>query len=1057
MIPYFLSSSGIASRAGNFTLILLLSIMLATVVRAQPTAPVTPPVDPAKIAEQQAARRQSLEHDRQSIERTRQDLQARLADLPRQMETPRPEQIDEAMLEQTRVDAESARLRQESALSELNNSRRRIEDLQKGIGELEAREQLLKNPAKEATEGAADRAEQLRRTSQALTQQRADLELENLNLANLRDQFEIAKLRLKLAEQWREWIEQRFQQRQEQGRQSAQAELVGRLQADLVTQQDRANALRQRLSQNQGTLPLVLWQRLVTELQTVEEHINLLSLDRHLAETANMLARLKDLPNNASVDPDDLRDALEQLAAMRDDLRRTEDLLQQKSAVYEQQRQVIERREATTANDRRLRGEELQLTGQLLDDLSQRAGQAQDQSLQVNRIAAQLDHDYRERLRRDLFTRKPYPDTTEAWRQLLEAMAAAPQVLFYQIRLSLESTIRALLDATVLRWAILVALEGMLLWGLVATVRGLRRASRRLGEQRVQGDSFLRQLVASALLLARANLGGTGFAAALLWLLWLVEVPQPGFGILMTLALAWLAIKLPVSLAWLLLVSPRLLAEQRQPALYRQLFWTLIGGGALVALVVLAHLSDLSAIVVNAFDRLFMLYWFWAFLPVLRIRRLVMDLLGARQEGRLWFVVLRFGSLLLPLSLLGAAVLGLLGYLQLAWLVAGYLLVFIAVLVGWLLARSLLNDLVVALKNFAVTHSGYGLLWTQDIITPLHRILNLLLFLGAWVVLFRAYGWTGESAVVTSIWAFLERPLFTMGAAEITTWRILITITILLVVIWLGQWSRAISYRWVLSHISDLGVRHSLSVFTQYAVVLVGLLFILRVVGIDLTTLAVFAGAVGVGIGLGMQSLANNFVSGLLLLIERPLRTGDIVQVGTHLGEVTSIGMRSLTVQTFDNESVIIPNAEVIGNAFTNWTHGDRVLRTILWVGISYDADPHQAQKIIERILREHPAVLAEPEPLALLWDFADSSVKFRVQYFIDLGRDHLLKTHNEILFTVWDRFKEAGIRIPYPQQDLYLKEWPASSPAGLIPAPFSSGPSSGGAGPITHHTDITR
>ena len=685
MIPHPPPTSGAASRTGSFVLILLLvSIMLAANAWAQPTAPVTPPADPAKIAEQQAARRQALTHDREAIERARQDLRTRLADLPRQMEATLPEQIDEAMLEQTRVDAESARLRQESALSELNNSRRRLEDLQKGIGELEAREQLLKNPAKDTAEGAADRAEQLRRTSLALTQQRADLELENLNLANLRDQIEIAKLRLELAEQWRERIERTFQQRQEQGRRSAQAELVGRLQADLATQQDRANELRQRLSQNQGSLPLALWQRLVTELQTVEERTNLLSLDRHLAETANVLARLKDLPNNASVDPDDLGDALEQLAAMRDDLRHTEELLQQKSTVYEQQRQVIERREATTVNDRRLRGEELQLTDQLLADLSQRAGQAQDQLLQLNGIAAQLDQNYRERLRRDLFTRKPYPETAAAWGQLLAAMAAVPQVLFYQIRLSLESTIRALLDATVLRWAMLAVLEGMLIWGLTAAGRSLRQASRRLGEQRVRGDSFLRQLVASTLLLARANLGGAGFAAALLLLLWLVEVPQPGFGILMTLALSWLAIKLPVSLAWLLLVSPRLSAEQRQPALYRQLFWTLIGGGVLVALVVLTHLSDLSAIVVNAFDRLFMLYWFWAFLPVLRIRRLVVDLLSAPHGERLWFVVLRFGSLLLPLSLLGAAVLGLLGYLQLAWLVAACLLIFIAVQVGWL-------------------------------------------------------------------------------------------------------------------------------------------------------------------------------------------------------------------------------------------------------------------------------------------------------------------------------------------------------------------------------------
>ncbi len=1027
MIPDSLTRPGSPPRSGNIVLVLLLAlVVLAADAWAQPAVPAVAPADPAKVVEQQAARRQALAHDREVLDQTRQDLQARLADLPRQMEALRPEQINEAMLEQTRVDVESARLRQESALSELNNSKRRIEDLQKGIGELEAREQLLKNPAKDAAEGAADRAEQLRQTSQALAQQRTDLELETLNLVNLGDQLDIAKLRSKLAEQSRERIERTFQQRQEQDRQSAQAELVGRVQADLATQQDRARELRQRLSQSQGALPLALWQRLTTELQTVEERINLLSLDRHLAETASALARLTALPNETGTGSDDLWSALEQLAAMRDDLDRTTDLLQQKNTVYEQQRQVIERREAATASDRRLRGEELQLAAQLLADLNQRAEQAREQLLRVGDLAARLDRDYRERLRRDLFTRKPYPETAEAWRQLLETMVTVPQVLFYQIRLSLESALRALLDATALRWVMLVVLEGALAWGLLAGRRGLRRALHRLGEQERQGDSFLRQLVASALLLVRANLGGAGFAAALLLLLALVEAPQPGFGILMTLALVWSGIKLPISLAWLLLVSPRLPAERRQPALYRQLFWTLIGGGVLVTLVVLAHLSDLPASVVNALDRLFMLYWFWAFLPVLRIRRLVMDLLGALYGERLWFVMLRFGSLLLPLSLLGATVLGLLGYLQLAWLVAGYLLIFIAALVGWMLARSLLNDLVVALKNFAVTHSGYGLLWTQDIITPLHRILNLLLFLGAWVALFRAYGWTGESTVVSTIQGFLERPLFAMGAADITTWRIFITVTSLLVVIWLGQWSRAISYRWVLSHISDLGVRHSLSVFTQYTVVLVGLLFILRVVGIDLTTLAVFAGAVGVGIGLGMQNLANNFVSGLLLLIERPLRSGDIVQVGTHLGEVTSIGMRSLTVQTFDNESVIIPNAEVVGNAFTNWTHGDRVLRTILWVGISYDADPRQAQHILERILREHPAVLAEPEPLALLWEFADSSVKFRVQYFIDLGRNQLLKTRNEILFAVWDRFREAGIRIPYPQHDLYLKEWPS-------------------------------
>ena len=1017
-------------RSGKFLLALLLLVLGVAQGWAQPLPPpasdnTSTTTTTTALTEQQMTRQQSLERDREVIERARQDLQARLANLPEQIDALRPDRIDQAMVEQSQMDVESTRLRRETALSELDNGKRRIESLQKEISELEARKQLLQNPAKDTTETVSDRAAQLEQVSQALVQKRADLELENFNLTNLGDQLEIINLQLKLIEQWSERIERIFQQNQEQNRQDAQAKLVDHLQADLITQQDRANELRQRLSESQGTLPLELWQRMATELRAVEEHINLLSLDRYLAETADTLARLKSLPADTSVSSDQLQDALQQITVIRGDLHRNEVLLQQKNKVYEQQRQVIEQRKVTTPDSRRLRGEELELINQLLVDLNHRADLIQAQLLVVNESSAQLEQDYGKRLRQDLFTRKPYPETAEAWGQLLRAMAAAPQVLFYQIQLSVESTIRALLDATVLYWIILAVLEAALCWGLVVVRQRLRLASRRLDEQRVQGDSFLRQLIASALLLVRANLGGAGFATALLLLLWLANVPQPGFGILMTLALAWLGIKLPVSLAWLLLAAPRLPAEQRQPILYRQLFWTLIGSGLLVALVVLAHLSDLPTNVINAFDRLFMFYWFWSFLPVLRIRRLVMELLGALYGERLWFVMLRFGSLLLPLSLLGAAVLGLLGYLQLAWSVAGYLLIFIVVLVGWLMARSLLNDLVVALKNFAVTHSGYGLLWTQDIITPLHRILDLMLLIGAWIVLFRAYGWTGESTVLTTVWSFLERPLFSVGAADISIWRILITVILLLIVIWLGQWSRAICYRWVLSHISDLGVRHSLSVFTQYIVVLMGLLLILRVIGIDLTTLAVFAGAVGVGIGLGMQNLANDFVSGLLLLIERPLRTGDIVKVGDHLGEVTGIGMRSLTVQTFDNESVIIPHADVIGNAFTNWTHGDRVLRSVLWVGISYDADPHQAQQIIEQILQEYPAVLSEPQPLVLLWDFADSSVKFRVQYFVDLAQSHMMKTQNDILFMIWDRFKEADIRIPYPQRDLYLKEWP--------------------------------
>ncbi|MCB1777212.1 MAG: mechanosensitive ion channel, partial [Candidatus Competibacteraceae bacterium] len=870
----------------------LLGLLSAWPTHADPTLPADP-ADPAKVTEEQSARRQILLQDQQITKSTRLDLESRIAELPRQLEALQPNEVNESIVEQAQVDVKSARLRLESITSDLDNADLRIKELRKNISELEAREQLLKNPAKDMAEGVADRAAQLEHTHQLLSQQHTELDLETLSLTNLQNQVEVANLRLDLAQQWQKGVEQVFLQHQEQSRQEAQTKLISRLQNDLNALYERAAVLKKYLSQRQeGALPIEIWQRQTTELQTVEEQINLLNLDRHLAETATALAQMNDLLQNPTAQVDDLTQGIEETNKITQDLSRSLELLQQQNTVYQQQLQIIERRGASGTSDRHLHDEELKLVDRLLTELDQRIGQIQNQLAQAHSIAAQLNSYHDKQLRKDLLTRQPYPETAEAWRQLAQELATTPRVLGYQVRLSVETTLKNLLNTTTFRRLGLAALEGGLLWLLWMARSRLRRAMRDFATPEA-GSSFVWQWIGNILVLLWANLPGIGFATALMVLLWVVEVPQPGLGILMTLALLWLGIKLPTTLAWLFLVSPRLPEDRRDPALYRQLFWTLICGSLITTLVVLAYLSDLPDSVANTLDYLHMLYGLLVVAPVLRIRRLVIDRLSADYGERFWFVALRYSSLLVPLSLLSAATLGLLGYLQLAWLVAGYLSIFIAVLIGWIVVRSLLKDAVVALKNFAVTHSGYGLLWTQDVITPLHRIANLLLFIGAWVALFRAYGWTAESAVIVSIGSFLGRPLFTLGAAEITIWRIFVTITTLAIVIWLGQWSRAISYRWILSSLSDLGVRHSLSVFTQYTVVLIGVLIILRIVGIDLTTLAVFAGAVGVGIGLGMQNLANNFVSGLLLLIERPLSSGDIVQVGDHLGEVTSIGMRS--------------------------------------------------------------------------------------------------------------------------------------------------------------------
>lgn len=1002
-----------------FIIVLLIS---AASNAAQPEAVLVTPTDPVRTIEQQNARRAALEQERDSIASSHQELENQLNDLPRQLESLQPKQITEALVEQAAVDLQSARLRLEGALTEQQNAERRITEFGKGIAELEAREQLLKNPVPDPLSSKEDRVAQLQRTQQRLAQQRIDLELETLNLSNLRNQIELAKMRVKFAESWHEQLERIYRRIQEQTRLDTQVELVTRLQTDQSSLQDRANALKQRLAQERGTMSLAAWQRLEAELRTVDERINLLNVDRQLAESASSVARLREALQNSSATIAQLRQNLHFAEDLQDKLERDEGLLQQRLSLYEQQRQLVERRDHLTGTERRLRDEELQMVGQLLADINQRLAQVQDQLMQTRSINAQLNSTYQERLREDLFTRRSYPATTEAWLVLVQGLSTAPSILFHQIRLSIEAIPKALLETPPWKLLLLFAAESAVIWCVIVARRNLKYSARYLGEQH-PGDSFIRQLLRTIVALMRKMLSGIGVTIALLLLLWISNVPQPGFGILITLALVYLGVRLAISLAWLLLAAPELPAKRQQLGLYRLLVWVLSGGGFFAGLVSLGHLSDLPDSVLAAFDRLFMLYWFLVLIPVLRIRWSLVERLAEHYGERFWFSMLRLGSFIFPISLMGAALLGMIGYRRLAWVVAGGLLIFIAIFGLWLLARSLLNDLIVALKNFAVAHSGYGLLWTQDVITPLHRIANLLLFLAACMALFRAYGWSGESGVVVAFWQMVERPLLTLGGAQITLWRIITTFTLLALVIWLGQWVRAISYRWILSHISDMGVRHSLSVFTQYSVVLIGFLAILQLVGIDLTALAVFAGAVGVGIGLGMQSLANNFISGLLLLVERPLRSGDIVQVGTHLGEVTNIGMRALIVKTFDNESVIIPNADVISNAFINWTHDDQIHRIVSWVAISYEADLHRARQIMEQVLKEHTAILDEPEALVLLWSFADASVRFRVQYYIDLHQNQILKTQHQVLLEIWDKFKEAGIRLPYPQRYLYLED----------------------------------
>ena len=207
-------------------------------------------------------------------------------------------------------------------------------------------------------------------------------------------------------------------------------------------------------------------------------------------------------------------------------------------------------------------------------------------------------------------------------------------------------------------------------------------------------------------------------------------------------------------------------------------------------------------------------------------------------------------------------------------------------------------------------------------------------------------------------------------------------------------------------------------------IVLVVLAFLIAIgsLGIDLTALTVFGGALGIGVGIGLQKVVSNLVSGLLLLMDKSIKPNDVIAVGGTYGWVSSLGARYTAIRTRDGVEYLIPNEELITQRVENWSHSDSVLRLHIPVGISYKSDVRLAMDLCRRAPVGIPRVLEEPEPQCLLTSFGESSVDLEIRIWINDPSEGRSNVISEVLLTVWDLFHEHGIQIPYPQRDLHLK-----------------------------------
>jgi len=217
------------------------------------------------------------------------------------------------------------------------------------------------------------------------------------------------------------------------------------------------------------------------------------------------------------------------------------------------------------------------------------------------------------------------------------------------------------------------------------------------------------------------------------------------------------------------------------------------------------------------------------------------------------------------------------------------------------------------------------------------------------------------------------------------------------------------------------GVRHSIARLVHYVIVFVGFLFALSILGFDITKLTIMLSALGVGIGFGLQSVVNNFVSGLILLFERPVRVGDTIELAGKWTEITKIGLRATTVQTFDQADVIIPNADLVTNQVTNWTLSNRRARLTIPVGVAYGSDVPLVIETLMACADANSMVAKTPAPQVLFLSFGESSLDFELRVWV-LDVDHRLTTKSELHQEIDRSFREAKIEIAFPQRDLHLR-----------------------------------
>jgi len=276
--------------------------------------------------------------------------------------------------------------------------------------------------------------------------------------------------------------------------------------------------------------------------------------------------------------------------------------------------------------------------------------------------------------------------------------------------------------------------------------------------------------------------------------------------------------------------------------------------------------------------------------------------------------------------------------------------------------------------------------------------------------------------VITPVIAFIRKPLITIADTQISLFDIFIAFVIFYLSIRYSQNIEGLlENRLKRFPAMDLGRIHITSMIVRYLIIIVGIFIALSIVGIDLTTLKVLIGALGVGIGFGLQYIVNNIISGFIILTDKTIVVNDLIEIDGLLGWVEAIGLRATVLRTFNNIEVIVPNSELVYNKVTNYTHSDNLIRIDIPVGVSYSSDPNNVKKVLIDALSNLKYKSNEKQIDVFFTDFGSSSLNFLVLIWTSQPLKKK-RIESEARFAIWNALKENNIEIPFPQHDIHIK-----------------------------------